>query len=521
MRLFWHDYRYFPYERDLARREVECLFGTPVCEADDGLDSPIVDADELAVRRLTYFKGVELASGQLLVPDQARLEASATSNGRMAQPSLFPMPNLRRQSTRYSAHGLHEYRGKFHPQMVRTIGNLLRLEPGATVLDPFCGSGTTLLEAAHLGWNAAGIDLNPLGVYIANAKLIAIRAPLDELSGEAGSLARRLGMGADRISPGQWREVLPNREYLESWFSEAVLDQLAFIEAEISNVGIPALKQVFRVLLSDMCREVSLQDPGDLRIRRRKDADANHDAVFLFTESLRTKMGAVLRAKQQLPVTEGHQQAFLGDSRHAKAVLEAAWPGTQTSLFDAAICSPPYATALPYIDTQRLSLCLLGFIQAKELRGLERALIGNREIGEAERLRLEQALDTNDGDLPDPVLQFCWKLLEKAHSPDHGFRRRNVPSLVFKYFVDMAAMFGAVRIVVRPGGLFALVVGANRTRLQGEEITIDTPQLLATLAAARGWCVEEVLTLDTYHRYDVHQENSIRQERLLLLRRVG
>src|SRR5205814_1650952 len=73
------------------------------------------------------------------------------------------------QPTRYSAHGLHDFRGKFNPQIVRAIGNLLALDEGACVLDPFCGSGTTLLEGAHIGWNVAGVDLNPLVVLISFA----------------------------------------------------------------------------------------------------------------------------------------------------------------------------------------------------------------------------------------------------------------------------------------------------------------------------------------------------------------
>ena len=80
-------------------------------------------------------------------------------------------------------------------------------------------------------------------------------------------------------------------------------------------------------------------------------------------------------------------------------------------------------------------------------------------------------------------------------------------------------MFASVRSVLLPKARYGLLVGRNPTDLQGEEVLIDTPQLLADIAGSRGWEVEEMLTFDTYQRFDVHKENSIREEVLLVLRR--
>jgi len=75
--------------------------------------------------------------------------------------------------------------------------------------------------------------------------------------------------------------------------------------------------------------------------------------------------------------------------------------------------------------------------------------------------------------------------------------------------------------VIRPKGRYALLVGRNSTVLRGQEVLIDTPELLATVAESRGWHVEETLSFDTYHRYDLHQNNSIREEVLVILRTNG
>ena len=517
IQLLWHDYRYFPYERTLAEREARLILGAVPEKQETGLLFKSKRGIEPDTSKLTYFKAVQNGKS-FAVPDQAKLEASGNGNGLAWDPSIQPIPSLRRQSTRYSAHGLHEYRGKFNPQVVRAIGNMFGLDKDAWVLDPFCGSGTTLLEAAHIGWNAFGIDINPLGILIANAKLAAVNSSPTVLQRECDALARRL----DPIPDGNdWRDHLPEPEYLEKWFPIPVLRQLRAILAAIEMTKPVALQDVFRTVLSDICRNVSLQDPGDLRIRRRKDAADNYPAVEMFLDLVRTKVASVVRARQHIQSKKGTTQlAVFGDTREADRAVRVLLENRGAKGFDAAITSPPYATAMPYLDTQRLSLALLGMIGSRELRRGEKTLIGNREIQDKERLGLEEQIKANTSQLPDSVIGFCRKLLLLADDKSHGFRRRNVPALTYKYLVDMAAMFASVLRIMRPKGRYALLVGRNATTLKGEEILIDTPQLLAEIAESCGWRIEEKLSFETYHRYDVHQSNSIREEVLLILQRA-
>lgn len=513
LHLLWHSYGYFPYEQKLAHREAEALCGGTVTSSSNSL---IIAADTSSeqLRRLTYFKGV-VGSGPMIIPDQARLEASSLVR-RPTNATEDSFPQLRRQSTRYSAHGLHEYRGKFNPQVVRAIGNLMQLGPRACVLDPFCGSGTSLLEGAHMGWSTFGIDLNPLAIMIANAKLAAFNSDQDELAVERDRLVKRI----NRADLGKdWKANLPEPEYLKRWFPIRVLEQLWVILREIRGVRKAALRDVFRVVLSDICREVSLQDPGDLRIRRRKNPAENYPAIELFIEALNAKVDSVLRAREYVAPTENARQlGLVGDSRAAHIAATLFMRGVNSRGFDAAITSPPYATALPYLDTQRLSLALLGLISSEDLRAGEKILIGNREIQDKVRLDLEAQLRANTGELPSLVISFCSHLLEMADHPSHGFRRRNVPALVYKYLIDMAAMFVSVRTVMKSGSRYALLVGSNTTTLRDQEISIDTPNLLALVAESRGWQVEEMLSFETYQRFDIHQSNSIRAETLLILR---
>jgi site-specific DNA-methyltransferase (cytosine-N4-specific) len=514
IRLLWHDYRYFPYERMLAEREARLIFGSQPKKVKDVLLIKTRSTDHTCFSRLTYFKGVD-DEATVTVPDQAKLEVSGNANGQGWLPGMTP--SIRRQSTRYSAHGLHQYRGKFNPQVVRAIGNLFALGHGAWVLDPFCGSGTTLLEGAHIGWNAVGIDMNPLATLIANAKIAAFNANPVLLQRAADSLIAHL----DPIPDGSdWRNHLPEPDYLEKWFRVPVLKQIWAILRVIAQIAPPALQDVFRVVLSDLIRDVSLQDPGDLRIRRRKDAAENYPVVEMFVDAIRIRIESVLRARHHVRPKNGLTQvAVLGDTRNAEKSLEFLLKSRMTEGFDVAITSPPYATAMPYLDTQRLSLALLGMIGSRQLRHNEQMLIGNREIQDKERGKLEWQISANGADLPDAVIGFCRRLLKLANYRNHGFRRRNLPALVYKYLADMAIMFSSVIKVIRAKGRYALLIGRNSTELRGEEILIDTPKLLAEVAESRGWSLEETLAFDTYHRFDVHQSNSIREEILLVLRK--
>lgn len=509
VRLFWHDYRYFPYERVFARREAERALGCATSEFSDGLRARVGRVPWSRLQRLTYFKAIE-TSRRRLVPTQTLLEAGA----RRSVAGANGTTRIGRQSTRYSAHGLHEYRGKFNPQVVRAIGNILGIRPGQWVLDPFCGSGTTLLEAAHLGWNAVGLDMNPLGVAIANAKLGALRMGPIELRETADRLAKRL----EGLLFPPTRKQLPNSEYLQRWFDPEVLQHLAQIVAAI-EASPPRLRGLLRIALSDICREISHQDPGDLRIRRRTDGVDADSVIPTFVRSLRTKVEAIARARDVLDRIEGTQRAIIGDSRRRAGGLSRAISRCPERMFDAVITSPPYATALPYIDTQRLSLCLLGLVDSRGLRELEAEVIGTREISNKRRTQLEAEILQQSNALPSAVQRFCVHLLQSINIETDGFRRLNVPALVYQYMRDMSSVLREVWRSIKPGAPFAMVVGPNRTALGGADIQIETPRLVAEIAAHCRWIVEETVPLDAYQRFDIHARNSIRVESLLILRR--
>lgn len=492
--LIRHPYKYFPYELELAKREVTTLLPKAVLsETTKGL-SLSGEFDLNTVRRLVYFAGIS-DGVEYTSTTQSLLESV---NGKRSN----------RQSTRYSAHGLHEYKGKFNPQIVRAILNILDIPVGSRVLDPFCGSGTSLLECVHLGMNAIGTDINPLAVFIANAKLAAITIPAAALRANLVDIVeceRKLKL------PKKGGDT-EREEYMLSWFTAEVYEQIERLRMAIQESD-PLMASPMLAIASNLLRDYSLQDPNDLRIRRRKSPLPERPFIAAYEEAAAQFINKLEDTQQIFNVSKLTGRAILTDSR--KVTVNDL--GGQEK-FDCALTSPPYATALPYIDTQRLSLVWLGLIPPSEILPLESRLVGSREVRgqQSKRILLEQLQD-NAAALPQAQADYC-RMLQGAIGEDDGFRRQAVPLLLYRYFDGMAQVFSSLRPLMQEGAPFALIVGGNHTVLGGKRFDINTPEHLAQIATSCGWEYDEILPLQTYQRYGYHMNNAVAAEAMVIVR---
>lgn len=521
----FHTYRYMPYEKRLANLEVEKLVGIGPDRVKGSLQVDVpgrVDIETL--KRLTYFRNIVVADEQKVIPQQARLEASVTKHGDPTK--------LSRQYTRYSAHGLHEYRGKFNPQMVRAIANMLGLSVGSRIWDPFCGSGTVLLEAWHQGYNAVGVDLNPLAISISNAKLSAMRADPKSLELAVKKVETKVqSKGKWLAGPPPieesinnalgkyWMQRLPNQDYLARWFPSPVLAQFLIILDSIATVQDSSIRDVFRVILSDVVRSVSWQDPNDLRVRRRKDPANNYPAIDTFVYALKNRVNSVLAAQRYTSDYQGWQSAFIGNSGEFYSMEKPIQQFLNEGV-DCVLSSPPYATALPYIDTQRLSLALLGLANPKEIRYLDSALVGSREVSTQERRALEEEITDNRAKIARKAWMLCKELQGAYDARTDGFRRRNTPAVIYRYFAGITRVMTLAAKSLKRGGHLAFIIGPNRTSLGGKPFFVNTPSLLAEVGEQVGLELRQMHKLNAYNRYNIHSRNSIREECLLVMERV-
>lgn len=494
MQLTWHDYKYYPYEKDLALREIQSLLNPDSVESDDGGVNVNNPATAEMVERLVYFAGYTPEPSSTLVNTTQRILEQVNGN------------NINRQATRYSAHGLHEYKGKFNPQVAKAILNIFAAQPGQTALDPFCGSGTSLVECAHLGIDAVGTDINPLAVFIANAKLHSLQISAEDILKEGMSCL---------ISAEKYPRIpLANDErnaYLQSWFPADYLQHIEKLRCTIEQSGTLST-DILLVIASNLLRDYSLQEPHDLRIRRRKSPFPEKPFFQAYREALQAFCSKLSDFQQNFGIIRIKQRAINIDCKKAVGNTDLI-PGS----FDLALTSPPYATALPYIDTQRLSLVWLGLLAPSDVMLLEAELVGSREIRGPGKKTLLAILEGNGDALPDNEANFCLQL-QKALAETDGFRRQAVPRLLYRYFSAMSDAFASVRGLVKQGAPFGLIVGGNHTVLGGSRFDINTPQHLANLAVSRGWQHVETIPLQTYKRYGLHQSNATTTEALIILK---
>ncbi|MFH1993765.1 MAG: DNA methyltransferase [Pseudomonadota bacterium] len=139
-------------------------------------ESQILSEEEI-VENGAYFASVNgQPTRHFLICQGEPLKLADHSSSRLK--SFFKTNQFK---TGYATNGLFPYRGKFHPQMIKGLINVMGCKPGDTVLDPMMGSGTVLIEATLMGINSIGIDASPFCSFMTKAKLYGLKVPVNNL----------------------------------------------------------------------------------------------------------------------------------------------------------------------------------------------------------------------------------------------------------------------------------------------------------------------------------------------------
>ena len=161
--------------------------------------------------------------------------------------------------TQYLTHNVHRYSGKFIPQIAGRAIDLLT-KPGDLVLDPFCGSGTTLLESAIRGRNSIGYDLNPLAVLITQVKVTPVEpSELQNLREMMRKAVTTIGNDSDlplfrdpaSVSETHGRGV-GFGEWFTKWFQPHVLADLRGLYSAIESIENLQLQRIALVAFSNI-----------------------------------------------------------------------------------------------------------------------------------------------------------------------------------------------------------------------------------------------------------------------------
>lgn len=239
--------------------------------------------------------------------------------------------------TREHAHGLHPYPAKFIPQIPRKLIHALHPRDGSATLDPFCGSGTTLLESILMGIPAIGVDVNPLAVLLSRVKTTPLNEPLEHA---IAIIVQQAYLRLNDTKP----VTVPDIPRLDHWFKPEIAEAVAILVQEIEKAEVDdASQDALRVALSGILVRVSNQE-SDVRYAAIDKPVAPQDVIALFEQN-------ALEVSRRL--TSVFQVPLFPELRPAQAtVLQADTRTLHTNLppwrVGLIVTSPPYPNAYEY-----------------------------------------------------------------------------------------------------------------------------------------------------------------------------
>jgi site-specific DNA-methyltransferase (cytosine-N4-specific) len=243
--------------------------------------------------------------------------------------------------TQTGVHGIHPYPAKFIPQIPRQLIEILAPPAGSVVFDPFCGSGTTLVEAQSAGYASIGVDLNPIATLIARAK--------------TRHTTRSVHLAAELIvrDARQATVTVPAIPRVDHWFSKDVQSALARLVDGIARVEDDDLRDDLRLALSSIVVRVSFQD-GDTRYA----AVEKKVSAELVLESF-VRSAADLDSARQTHFSSLFAQAAAPARVITTDILSIS--PDDVGQVDLAITSPPYPNAYEYWLYHKYRMYWLGF----------------------------------------------------------------------------------------------------------------------------------------------------------------
>lgn len=357
------------------------------------------------------------------------------------------IPELNRADR--ATHLVHAYPAKLLMHIPHFfLNNSILSKRGDTVLDPFCGSGTVLLESLLSNRNSFGADSNPLARLIASVKVR--KYELSKLLAFYEILASTIKQSSNVDIPD-----LINVNY---WFLPTIQRQLSAIYCEITKISEPIYQDFFLVCFSNLVKKVSLADPRvsvPVRLRfnqyldghplKEKSKQLIHNLKFLdvkskFLEIVETN---IERFDSFNDLQREDYASGIVISNDARSLN---FPVNNKRKVDLVITSPPYAGAQKYIRASSLNLGWLKLTNGKSLKEIEQNSIGREDYLKREFIETK-----------DTGIQSADRLIAKIKK-EYPLRAH----IASNYLHEMRDSFKESIRVLKRNGYFVLVAANNQ-----------------------------------------------------------
>jgi len=354
--------------------------------------------------------------------------------------------DYRTANTKTLTHCFHSYPAMMIPQvagrLIETYGNNNKL-----LFDPYCGTGTSLVEANLRGIKAIGTDLNPLARLIAKTKTTPIEKKiLDSSLNDFNDKFFQYRFGINKIDS----IVLPTFKNIDYWFTKDVQEKLALLKEFIRNIEDFPVRQFYKVAFSETVRDSSLTKNSEFKLFRMKPKQREnfHPDVFGIMESKlsrnRNGLNSLMSASE-----------FIADSKIYSFNTVEGIPNTiiENESVDIVVTSPPYGdsrTTVAYGQYSRLANQWMGYEEASKL---DNELMGGKKT--------------------NPNSQFNSNTLNEKIATIGSKDGKRVKDVV-SFYVDYQNSIKNISKVIKKGGFASYIVGNRRVKnetLPTDEIT--------------------------------------------------
>ena len=384
--------------------------------------------------------------------------------------SLF---NINPKSVTHYTHGFHKYPGKFIPQIPSwAINKYLNPKSPGTVFDPFCGSGTTLVESLVRGHNAIGTDIDPLSVLISKVKSTPVN--VDDLQ-------RVKEWVLKEIETDGKPEFIPECDNILHWFSEEAIEKLSIIRTAIDKIqeefkitsGIKDIQELFLICFSSIIRRVSK-------------ADNQSQKTYVSGTRIKTPDEVFGVFKKQIALYQKRISLFsdtIKENLTSHVYCASSTNGLNEKLaehtIDLAISSPPYIKAIDYVYNQMVELFWIGDLfnmQTQEKQNIKKtAYIGTKAFKKVQYSDYNPATTFFDIPTLDNKLQEVFTQDQK-NGHKHAF-------ITYQYFQQMENHFQNISEILKDGQHYIVVIGDSGV----SNINFQTSDFLVNLAERNGF----------------------------------